>query len=771
MSKRIYITGFGIICAIGNNTEETLQSLLSEKSGIGEITLFDTIHQGKIPMAEVKMSNPEILELLSLGKDTNYSRTSLLGMVAAREALKSSGISDTKQFRTGLISATTVGGMDQSENFFVPFLENKEKGRLKEIINHDCGDSTEKIADFLGISDFVSTVSTACSSSANAMMLGAQLIKSGELERVIVGGTDSVTRFTLNGFNTLMILDKAGCRPFDENRAGLTIGEGAAYLVLESEDSVKANGKKILGELMGYANANDAYHQTASSPEGTGATLAMKKALEMSGLKPEEIDYINVHGTGTQNNDLSEGIAIENVFGEQVPPFSSTKGYSGHTLGAAGAIEAVIALLSMNHDCIFPNLHWSSPMKELRISPVASLIKDIPVHTILSNSFGFGGNNSTIILSKSVRKSNPQAINLPEKAGSPVYINGLGLISPQKTTDNSRFLEEVVVVESNFIKCQEPVYKEYISGDMVRRMSRLIKMGVASSKICLQDAGCTEPDAIITGTGLGCIEDTDKFLSTLIRNKEELLTPTAFIQSTHNTVGAQIALILKCHQYNFTYCHRGFSLETALTDALSKIQTGEASDILVGGLDELTENSFQITYRLGHWKQKPVISSELLKSGTRGSMAGEGSAFFMLSSKKTEHSYAILEGVSMLYKPLNFKEIQNGLESFLAAHGLMLTDIDLWILGKNGDPGSDQPYDKLQETLPAEANIAAFKHLCGEYQTSAGFGLWMASMIINKEVLPEILKINGKYMKPMRNVLVYNHYRNLEHTFILLSKI
>ncbi|NQV02741.1 MAG: beta-ketoacyl-[acyl-carrier-protein] synthase family protein, partial [Bacteroidia bacterium] len=252
---------------------------------------------------------------------------------------------------------------------------------------------------YTGIRDFISTLSTACSSSANSIIFGANLIKSGRLDRVIAGGTDSITRFTLNGFNTLMILDKNGCRPFDENRAGLTLGEGAAYVVLESEEVVVKEGKTPLAELTGYGNANDAYHQTASSPEGTGACIAMTDALEIGKLSASDIDYINVHGTGTENNDLSEGIAVERIFGDQVPPFSSTKTFTGHTLGAAGAVEAVISILSLQHGMIFPNLNWHTPMKELKIKPVIEIQRDMKISHILSNSFGFGGNNSAVIVS------------------------------------------------------------------------------------------------------------------------------------------------------------------------------------------------------------------------------------------------------------------------------------------------------------------------------------------------------------------------------------
>ncbi len=399
MSKRIYITGIGIISAIGNNVPEVLSSLEAGKTGIGEITLFPTLHKGSIPIAEVKLSMEQLLTQAGQNGSEQFTRTTILGMIAAKEALSSAGIDDVNAFRTGLLSATTVGGMDRSEVFYKEFLRDPAKGRLKDIINHDCGDSTERIAIELGIRKLVTTISTACSSSANTIMFGADLIRSGKVDRVIAGGTDSVTGFTLNGFNTLMILDKRGCHPFDEHRAGLTLGEGAAYVVLESEEIVMKEGKQPLAELTGYGNANDAYHQTASSPDGTGAFLAMKKALNMSNLTPSDINYINVHGTGTENNDLSEGMALERIF-DPVPFFSSTKSYTGHTLGAAGAIEAVISILSIRNGMIFPNLLWSTPMKELKIKPITKLLSRQNILHVMSNSFGFGGNNSTLIISK-----------------------------------------------------------------------------------------------------------------------------------------------------------------------------------------------------------------------------------------------------------------------------------------------------------------------------------------------------------------------------------
>jgi len=355
---------------------------------------------------------------------------------------------------------------------------------------------------------------------------------------------------------------------------------------------------------------------------------------------------------------------------------------------------------------------------------------------------------------------------ISEKA---IYINGLGNVSPQKTTDNSHFLDEVNRVQSNRLGCFEPNYRDFISPDILRRMGRLIKMGVASSKLCLADAGCGMPDAIITGTGLGCLEDTEKFISTLIRNKEELLTPTSFIQSTHNTVSAQIALLLKCHNYNFTYVHRGWSFESALIDALIQLRNDRASTVLAGGMDELTNNSFAITHRLGHWRRKPVETSELITSAGSGSIAGEGSSFFLLSSSPSDGSYARLRDVLTFNLSPAGKSLPLILTDFLERSGLSPENIDLVVCGMNGDNSSARPYKELADSLGG-AGIAAWKHLSGEYMTSSAFGLWMAAMIMKRQHVPEIAAVRHQSGRPIKTILLYNHYLGLNHSFILIQK-
>ena len=428
---KIYVTGLGIVSGIGIGVSENIEALRQGKHGIGKVTLFPTALD--VPVSEVKHNNKELKQLLGISPQRTVSRTALLGMVAAKEALEDAGLNqrtsryarqpsqhiqqppqqdsqqtqqDSQPLRIGFISATSVGGMDLSEHFYESFKENPKRGRLREVISHDCGASTELIASYLGINDFITTISTACSSAANAIMLGARMIKHGLLDAVVVGGTDALCRFTLNGFNSLMILDKAHCRPFDRSRTGLNLGEGAGYLVLQPESSLR---RTPYCELSGYANTNEAYHQTGSSPEGDGAFLSMSEAIASSGISPEEIDYINVHGTGTPGNDASEGMALRRIFGEHVPPFSSVKAFIGHTLGASEGIEAVYSVLSLYKGMIYPNLNFTDAMPETGLIPETTFREGIPVRHVLSYSFGFGGNDSSLLFSATTI---PQGTNL-----------------------------------------------------------------------------------------------------------------------------------------------------------------------------------------------------------------------------------------------------------------------------------------------------------------------------------------------------------------------
>jgi 3-oxoacyl-(acyl-carrier-protein) synthase len=395
MYPRVFVTGVGIISAIGNGTEETLDAIQNLRSGIGKLSIFDSAHSG-IPVAEVKRKHSELVKLAGIGEgESAFTRNALLALVACRQAVFNAGWTNVREKHTGLVFATTVGGMDFNEQYYLSLLESDKYKHLIGVL--DSADCTEKVAACFDIRHHVTTISTACSSSANAIMLGARLIRSNCLQRVLVGGTDSLTKFTLNGFNALEILSSTGCRPFDMNRNGLTIGEGAAALVIESEEV--ADPGKIICEISGFANVNEAYHATSSTSDGFGAVLAMNEAINSASLRATDISYINAHGTGTEINDLSEGHAIEKVFGNQIPPISSTKAFTGHTLGAAGAIEAVFSLLALRNQILLPGLNFAVQMPELSFQPQKKA-EPHRINHVMSNSFGFGGSNTTLIFSK-----------------------------------------------------------------------------------------------------------------------------------------------------------------------------------------------------------------------------------------------------------------------------------------------------------------------------------------------------------------------------------
>jgi len=394
----ICVTGAGIISALGNGKQATLEALKNKQSGVAPIRYLTTSHT-QFPAGEVKYSNPEMKEMLNFQPDDAVVRSALLGIIAIKEALSQARFENRdSSLRVAFISGITVGGMDQAELIYQDFLENDSKNAYIEL--NDCGGATEQIADYFGEFQLVSTVVTACSSSANAIMLGADLIKENRADIVIAGGCECLSRYHLNGFNTLMILDPEICKPFDRDRVGINLGEGAGYVVLESSEMAQKRGVQAIGKISGYCNACDAFHQTASSPDGFGAFLAMKGALEHAGLKPEEIDYINAHGTGTPNNDLTEGIAVMNLFGDHIPPISSIKSYLGHTTSAAGSVETIISLLAMAHNFLPVSLNFRHPIEEHSFVPATDPNPVRPVRHILSNSFGFGGNNSAIVLSK-----------------------------------------------------------------------------------------------------------------------------------------------------------------------------------------------------------------------------------------------------------------------------------------------------------------------------------------------------------------------------------
>jgi len=530
----IAITGSGIVC--GRSLERPR-----------------ILHALNLPVGEVPLSNEALKAKLGLDAKAEISRTSLLGAIATKQALAEAKI-DTTNFdgkRIAFISGTTVGGMDVTERYFEKMLTDRQCAGL--LAHHHCGATTDETVRICGLGDcYRSTISTACSSALNAIIQGARMLLSGEADIAIAGGAEALTRFHLLGFNSLKILDANPCRPFDAERQGLNLGEGAGYVVLERAEDARARGANALGYVAGFGNRCDAHHQTATSDNGEGAFLAMTDALRMSGMKPADIDYINAHGTGTPDNDRSESAALWRVFGENVPPVSSTKSLTGHTTSASGGIETVICLKAMTEGMIPANLRWQKHDPQC-VVPVTEPVRTA-LHNVLCNSFGFGGNDSSIILSDS-------PIDLPGIKSAEIKVLGQAEINNEDALTN---------------------LSKYVSPMERRRMSLLMKAATLTSLMALEQTGIDKPDAIIIATCYGMLEQGEKILEHIAANGEEGISPTLFMQSTHNTLAGSLAIRLKCHGWNMTYSHGADSFDHAMAEARRIIAEGHARTVLVG---------------------------------------------------------------------------------------------------------------------------------------------------------------------------------------------
>ena len=745
--KPILVTGMGVVSAIGLGKAQTLEALLANHSGVGPLKYLKTEHK-EFPVGEVKLTDAEMRTRLGISQEAITTRTALMGMLALKEALADAQLTKEMLPQVGLISGTTVGGMDMSEQFYLDYVHGEV--HKEYIAVHDCGSCTEMTANHFGKFAFVTTLSTACSSAANAIILGANMIRCGEADIVVVGGSECITKFHLNGFNSLMILDTKPCRPFDATRNGLNLGEGAAYLVLESEKSAKNRGATAQALLSGYGNACDAFHQTASSPDGEGAYRAMKEALELAGLQPSDIDYINAHGTGTPNNDISESQAMKRLFGDNVPPVSSTKPFTGHTTSASGSIEAVFCILALQNGFLPVNLNWAQAIED-GIVPVSQPTRKTLKH-VLCNAFGFGGNDSSLLLSSA---KVPEIVEGPTHSegvstgSATCYILSAKQISIQQPLSED-WMDNPMMYDQPFTRSIDPSYKDYVSPIEARRMGKILKRALATSKEALKAADLERVDAIITGTGYGCVENTEFFLDALSKDGEQLLKPTYFMQSTHNTISSLVAIQTKNHGYNVTYAHKGISFDSALQDTWWQFQLGKIDSALVGGHDEMTETFFHILKKGG------MMSKDDEK-------CGEAAVSVVLSRHREEQSTSgtkplcKLTGFTMLHQP-SLNAMTDAVAMLLQSAGKSLADVDFILTGIRGNLESDKLYREETKTLFGDKPLLHYKHLFGESFTASGLGFYVAAQCLKAGHVPASLFVDAKEIsdKQPKCILLYN---------------
>ncbi|HVU27800.1 MAG TPA: beta-ketoacyl-[acyl-carrier-protein] synthase family protein [Verrucomicrobiae bacterium] len=704
------ITGLGLVTAAGCGVDEVWRSISSSVSGLKPLSLFQSPRYGQIPVGEIQN------DLRELGAPLRGSRSDKLGWIAARQAIIDAKINlqDCGE-RVGIVLGCSVGGSFDSEHFLTTLIKRR-KMRARPTRFHECASAIDLIADGFGLFGPGIAIATACSSGALAIATAAEMIMAGEAEVMLAGGADSLSRMTWGGFHALLLVDAAGCRPFDAKRGGMTLGEGAAILILESEEFAKRRGAKILARLSGWGASCDAHHATAPHPEGDGALAAMQSALRRAHLEPAAIDYVNAHGTGTRDNDLAEAKALKKLFAGRVPSFSSTKRIFGHALAASGAMEAAVCVEALRRQELPPSAGFSELDSAIGLEPITK-IQSAPLTHVMSNSFGFGGNNAVLIFSK------PETMPLtrvPEKIS--ITVGGLGVIAPGSIVEKE-IPPLLPPAEISAHSCGA-LDVSSLDANQRRRLNRLQQMALVAARRAISNfessakinpTGRAElKTSVAIGTGMGCLDSAALFIENLIAKDEREPMPAQFPNSVHNAAAAQIAIDQNARGLNSAPTVSEISFESALWQGISQLANGEADFALAGAVDELNKYVLGIGARWKIWNEKIL--------------PGEGAVVASLArAEKTAAPLARIAAVKLgrWRKPFDAKR-----ETDWIAANVDLKNVGVILSGAKGLPQLDEKYETVAAELSkrAKRNLEhqTYKQICGEFHAASAFGFSVA---------------------------------------------
>ncbi len=764
------VTGTGLICSVGNNSDAVWTALVQGTPGLGPLTLLRSPRHGSAPVGEIKD------DVDRLAGHLRGSRTDKLAWFAARQALIEAGLEariGNLGPRVGVVMASTVGGVLKTEQFLVKLLHH-HRARYGLLRHHECASVTDLCAREFQCFGPTTSISTACSGGAMAIAMAARMIESGDADIMVAGGSDSLCKLTVNGFGSLMLLDPDGCRPFDANRAGISLGEGAGALIIESEASAAARGAPVQARLSGWGYSCDAFHATAPEPEGRGACQAMSGALHCAGLEPQAINHINAHGTGTPGNDLAEAKAIQSLFGDTVPPLLSTKGLIGHTLGASGAIDAVLAIKSLAHGGPPPSAGFTTPDPAIGLVPVQRA-GTTPQNHVLSNAFGFGGNNVSLVFSRPSSGAPRDDAPVPSATSTArvLRVTGIGIVAalghdlktvfarctPQGADSNLREITAPLPpARVRVYSCPEDFgAKAELKAGRRRRLERVQQMAVVAAKrSCPESALAKIADeriCVAMGTGLGCTEATAKFVEPIIEDEAGVPSPQKFTNAVHNALASQVAIEVTARGLNSTATHRDISFESALWHAVQEIKTNRSDVAFVGGADEITPYLLSAGSRWGWWSEDSLLLKPLSNNlaAPQRAIPGEGAVVFCIDA--TGGDTAALAEICAVAcgrfamdaaGQIDSKNEATWIESRLAAHNIALSDIDMIISGANGEPVLDARYVAVVQALGRRSGAAnirhgTYKHLCGDYHSASAFGMAMAVGVVSGHVSPKAL--------------------------------
>jgi len=688
---RVYIAGMGIITSLGSGVAETRDAILNGLTGIRPLTLFPAASRQPLPVGEVA----------ALPEEDGLPRTHQLARLAAEQAM-----ADSKDAPDAVVLGVTTGGMLTSENLLKKHARDPQLYR-----RHAAGSVAEDIARRYRCTGPALTVATACSAGAAALKIALEMLRSGSFRRVLAGGADSLCRLTYYGFNSLQLIDPQGARPLDADRRGMSVGEGAAMLLLVSDKP-----EHTVAEILGAGLSCDAYHPTTPQPDGHGALAAMQAALSDAGLSIAEIDYVNLHGTGTRDNDISEARAVRTLFGGGKPLLSSIKGACGHSLAAAGAIEAVISAISISGGVVPANVGCRRPDPDLNLEPVMQP-SHRQIETVLSNSFGFGGNNAAVVLGAAGR-ARPDKSPIDTR---PMAILGSACITGIGRTDQTMGTAAGGGTCAGILDLKE--ISANLAADRVRRLKRFPRLALSLAIAAHENSSTDDaPAAVFLGTGWGALSETRDFLGRLFETDELFPSPTDFVGSVHNSAAGQIAMQFRAIGANITMTGGDYTFEQSLmaADLLSKnMQDG----FLVIGTDEF------------HPELSPLFDRSAAKAA--GPADGGGALYL---KRAASHSGLTIRSVFFESSANNpqvipslIKEIESH-QAFADRYGMILAGLPAACRG-NGE-------DQLRELLALTGfnrPVIDYRKFTGEFASASAVAAVMAVRFLQQGRIPQPL--------------------------------
>jgi 3-oxoacyl-[acyl-carrier-protein] synthase II len=576
----LWVTGVGLVTPLGIGVEATWSRLCAGERAIRPIERFSASGQRAAMAAEVGDAPGVVVQ------GPAESRTSAMASTAAAEAMRAARL-DPRALRVGLVIGSTTGGMLETEQLLAKLHSDPDShDALAAMLSHPLTATGDRLCEQLGPFTRVRMLSSACSSGANALVVAAGWLQLGEVDAVVAGGTDGLCRLTLSGFNALAALDPEPCRPFDRGRRGTSLGEGAGFLVLERAASARRRSVTPVAALVGWASGSEAHHITNPDPDGSLVASLVTRALSRAGLTPEQVDYVNAHGTGTPANDRMEAAALARALGPELAriPVSSCKAQIGHCLGAAGAIEAVITALVVQRRTLVPTVGIADPDLEMRLVHVRDVGRPVPrVRSALSSSFGFGGMDTVLVFSEPRGEARTHATvpDVPAQAPRSVVVTGVAYAAGHQMMAGSACgIVPAAPVEGALD------LDALVDPARARRLDRYARLGVVSVEAALRDAGVEDPaTGLVLGSAFGNVDGSAAFMHRIFDKGPRAASPADFPSLVPSAPVGHASIYLGLRGPAFATADLGTSGESAFVQAVQLVASGEAECMVAGALE------------------------------------------------------------------------------------------------------------------------------------------------------------------------------------------